>query len=311
MTGSAVQEREFARRLGRSLVPAETFAERVGRALDEGRGFAAGKLGNTERSLLQYPMVLERETDRMRIWAFERMLKAKVLLTAGLFPADSAFYRRFVARYAENVRALDSVGVDPRALRASLELLRYHDVEGEVVRWWDQEPDHSVPYDERRCWLPHLRGRRVLLASPFAQLLAERANRETFEAVWAATGAPWFEPARVEALEFPYGYSRRTWDDFPTALHLLDDIAARLDERDFDLAIIGAGGLGIPIASHVKSTGRVGISLGGHIQPLFGVGGERWRGFADWQEAGIFNHAWIDLPDEYRPEPSETIEDYW
>jgi hypothetical protein len=308
VTATALQEREFERRLGRPLISAADFARRVGEALADGRGFAAGKVANTERAMLQYRMVREREADRLRIWAFERMLTAQALLTAGIFPPDAAFHRRFETGYAEAVRSLDCVGVDPRFLPSSLEVLGFHEVEGDVMRWWDQEPDHRSAGDD---WLGHLRGRRLLLVSPFASLLARRATRETFEAVWASIGKPWFAPAHVDALEFPFGWSPSTWKRFPTALDLLEDIASRVAGRDFDVAIVGAGGLGIPIAAFVKGLGRVGISLGGFVQPLFGIAGERWRGYEDWQRAGIFNDAWIELPPEYHPGPGETLEDYW
>ncbi len=259
--------------------------------------------------MLQYPIVLAREPDRRRIWAFERAMRAKVLLTAGVFPAEPTFYRRFVERYVEDLRRLDSVGLDPHHLSASLDILGFHGIEGDVARYPDQEPDHSLPSDETRCWLPHLRGRRVLLVSPFAKLLARRATRETFEAVWARNAKPWFHPARVEALEFPYGYARTTWERFPTSLDLLEHITTRIAHSDFDVAIIGAGGIGIPIAGFVKGLGRVGISLGGPIQPIFGVMGERFRGQEEWRRH--FNDAWVDMPSEYRPDPSETMENYW
>jgi hypothetical protein len=310
VTAAVSQEREFERRLGRRLISAGRFAELIGAALDRGEGFAAGKLGNSERDVLAQALVMERETDALRVRAFERALVTKVSRTAGIFPLDPEFYRRFGELYAEQVRRLDCIGVDVTRLRATLEVLFFHGIEGEVIDYLDQEPDRSTPNDQARCWLPHLRGRRVLLVSSFAELLRRRATRATFEAVWAKTGKPWFHPADVGAVEFPYGFAPATQARFPTALDLLDDITARIAEREFDVAIIGAGGLGIPIASFVKGLGRVGISLGGAIQPLFGVSGRRWNEREDWRR-DYFNDAWIDMPPEYRPDPAETFENYW
>jgi hypothetical protein len=310
MTAAVSQEREFERRLGRRLISARRFAELIGAALERGEGFAAGKLGNSERDLLRLALVSQRETDPLRIRAFECAVVAKLLRTSGIFPPDPEFCRRFGEFYAEQVRRLDCVGVDVTQLRATLELLFFHGIEGEVIDYLDQEPDRSTPNDPARCWLPYLRGRRILLVSPFAELLRRRATRETFEVVWAKTGKPWFYPADVGAVEFPYGYSPATGERFPTALDLVEDITARIAEREFDVAIIGAGGLGIPIASFVKRLDRVGISLGGAIQPLFGVRGRRWNEREDWRR-DYFNDAWIDLPPEYRPDPAHTFEDYW
>lgn len=145
---------------------------------------------------------------------------------------------------------------------------------------------------------------------PFAELLRERANRATFEAVWRKTGKPWFEPSSVEAVELPYGFTRATQERFETALDLLADLRARVAERDFDVALIAAGPLGEMLAAAAKSHGRVGFSLGGHLQVLFGVLGRRWRALPEWDRDYV-TEAWIDMPERYQPDPAETDEDYW
>ena len=55
------------------------------------------------------------------------------------------------------------------------------------------------------------------MVCPFADLLGERATRETFEAVWAKTGKRWFEPASVSGIELPYGFEPATQERFATA----------------------------------------------------------------------------------------------
>jgi hypothetical protein len=293
-------------------VGAREFADRVGAALSRGQGFAAGKLGVSERMLLRQEIVRRDEASPRRVRAFETALAQMMLPTSGLFPCDAAFYRdRFCPWYAGHVRRLDCIGLFPDALRPSQEIVSAHGLQGEVMNFLDQEPDRSVPADDSRCWLPHLHGRRVLLVSPFAELLRERADAATFEAVWAGIGKRWFHPAAVEAVELPYGYSPKTRARFATAIDLYEDVTQRIAQRDFDVAVIGAGGLGIPIASFVKSLDRVGVSLGGAIQPLFGVLGGRWRDSRRWRR-DYLNDAWIELPDRYRPgRDAETTENYW
>src|SRR5207237_192469 len=83
-----------------------------------------------------------------------------------------------------------------------------------------------------------------------------------------------------------------------TCLDLLGEIEQRVDEHDYDVALIGAGGLGVPLATLVRSRGRVGISLGGALQVLFGVFGERWHSRESWQER-YFTDAWVNMPARY------------
>ena len=300
----------FERALGRALIGRREFVAALGAALGEGRGFAVGKLGGSEQAWLTYPALLEREREPLKLRAFEAALAFRSLRHAGIWPADPRFLQRFAGQFATAVGDLDAIGLFSDAFATELEILRYHRPVGDLMRFEDQEPDRSQGSPVEDCWLEHLRGRRVLLVCPFADLLRERANRETYEAVWGRVGKRWFDPVGIESIEVPYGFDPAVQAEFGTALGLLDVLGARLEQADFDCALIAAGGLGIPLAAAVKRTDRVAVSLGGHLQVMFGVHGERWRQRPEWRD-GIFTDAWISLPERYRPDPALTGENYW
>ena len=286
------------------------FLEELHDALQNGRGYAAGKIGNTERAVLLYPVVREQFQTPLQIRAFELTLANHALRHSGVFPTDHEFLGRFSGEYARTVSRLDCVGLWPDRLGDDVELVARHGFRGHTIPFVDQEPDRSSPSDDSRCYLPFLRGRRVLIVCPFAGLLRERATRETFEAVWSKTGKPWFEPASVQALELPYGYSPATWKRYPTALDLFAEVREQMDALDYDAALIGAGLLGSMLAVAAKEREKVAISLGGHLQILFGVNGPRWRDRVNWRRK-YFNEAWIDLPESSRPGAGESDENYW
>ncbi len=297
-----------------SAVPAQRLSTReeligaIRSALEEKQGFAAGKLGNTEHAILRYPLVLRQGLDAAGVRAYEVFLANHLSRHSGIFPTSPEFLRRFADLYVDAVGSLDSIGV--MAWPADADLLAQHGFEGRPIDFLEQEPDRSVPADQSRCYLPLLRGKRVLLVCPFAEVLRERANRETFEAVWRGIGKTWFEPASVEAVEFPYGFVPETRERYGDALELLGEIRGRIGPASFDVALIAAGGLAIPLAVGLKEHGKVAISLGGHLQVLFGVLGERWRGRRKW-ERNYFNDAWVELPERYRLEAGESAENYW
>lgn len=293
-------------RLGRRV----DFLEQVRAAIVLGRGYAVGKIGHSEKTWLYYPLMLDREVAPAARVAFETAMGYHALRHSGLFPSDPAFLRRYAEFYGPTLQSLDCVGLFRQHAEMQAEILTAYRVTSLLVPYKDHEPDRSSPDDPNNCYLPALRDRKLLLVSPFARLLQARANEETFEAVWRKTGKRWFAPARVEAVEFPYGFSPDTQRRYGTVLSLLEEIQDRIAACDFDVALIGAGGLGIPLASFVKGLGKVGISLGGHIQVVFGVLGARWREKADWNER-YFNPDWIDMPPQYRPLPGESAEDYW
>jgi hypothetical protein len=304
-----MNQRLFERAVGRSLVGRDQYRAELRDAIRSGRGWATGKIGISERAWLIYPLVLASEADPRRIRAYELSLAFKALRQAGIFPADPAFHRRFADAYLAQLQHLDALGLFPDGWSQQVRIVQAYSLAVPLVRFEDQEPDRSTPSREEACWLPALRDRRILLICPFAALLAQRAIEETFEAVWAKTGKRWFHPVDVDALELPYGFDPATQTRYGTALELLEAVKAEIDRRTFDVALIAAGGLGIPIASFVKERGRVGVSLGGHLQVLFGVLGERWR-TREWLDRYV-SDAWIDMPPRYRPNPALTSENYW
>ncbi|MDO5614604.1 MAG: hypothetical protein Q4G16_00310 [Cruoricaptor ignavus] len=54
----------------------------------------------------------------------------------------------------------------------------------------------------------------------------------------------------------------------------------KISKTDFDIAIIGCGAYGFPLASFIKNLGKQAIHLGGVTQLLFGITGKRWE---DWE----------------------------
>lgn len=294
------------------MSPSPRFRALLAHALGPPRaGFAAGKLGFSEQYWLNYPRVLGAGGDRRAIRAYELGLRTHLERQSGIYPPTPEFAREFVVRYASDLRELDVIGLFGTGMET--ELIAHHGARGALIPFKSMEPDRSVPADDASCYLPFLHGRRLLIVAPFADLLRERATQDTFERVWSCIGKGWFHPAQVESIEFPYGFDRSTRARFPTALDLYGWICSRIDSHQFDVALIAAGGLAIPLAAHIKRSGRIGISLGGHLQVLFGVLGRRWRS-REWWAQHYFNEAWIDMPERYRPPHWQQLTDggaYW
>jgi len=296
-----------------ALISKRAFIAELADALRRRTGYAAGKLSYSHVHRLAYRVMSERLTHpELFLRDAERMLRFESHDQLGIFPAAMEFYPRFDAFWVEHLRQLDCIGLFPTLMKPNLRILRHYAVAGRRIDYHDQEPDRSSPSREQDCYLPLFAGRRLLLVCPFADLLRERATRATFEAVWAKTGKRWFEPASVDSLEIPYGFARSTQVRYPTVIDLYERITADLDAKRFDIALVAAAGLAVPIASHLKRRGHLAIDLGGHLQVLFGVLGKRWRDRVDWRERYITD-AWIDMPARYRPEETGVCDDgaYW
>ena len=152
-----------------------------------------------------------------------------------------------------------------------------------------------APYMNEKPWSAHLEGRRVLVIHPFESTIrAQYARREqlfrdpdvlpafdlvTLKAVQSIAGAP-----------VPF----RSWFD------ALDSMREQMEAVGFDVALIGAGAYGFPLAAHAKRLGKISVHLGGALQILFGIRGRRWDERADHQR--FFNPYWT------RPSASEGVE---
>ena len=282
-------------------------------ALEKRKGFALGKLGFSEQCVAGYPLFIRSNPSQTRLKAYESVLRFHGEKQIGIFPTDPAFLKKFADEFVDHLCNLDIIGLfeGPRE-KEIIDGLR---LRGKLIPYRLTEPDQSFPDNPTQCYLPLFQNKKILLVSPFAKLLKERANANTFEKVWSSTGKKWFGPADISTVEFPYSYFTETdtHRQFGNVLNLFKAICDKIGNEEFDVALIGAGALGIPIASYVKNMGRMGISLGGHLQVIFGVAGERWKRDPYYREK-LINGSWIDMPVEYRPNNKELVSDtgaYW
>ena len=74
-----------------------------------------------------------------------------------------------------------------------------------------------------------------------------------------------------------------------------NDIAA----TEFDIALLGCGAYGLPLAAHVKRLGRKSVHIGGACQVLFGIKGLRWDGHE--LISRLYNEHWVRPRETERP----------
>ena len=49
-----------------------------------------------------------------------------------------------------------------------------------------------------------------------------------------------------------------------------------IDKLDFDIAVLGCGSYGMPLAYYIKKIGKSSIYAGAYTQVMFGIKGKRW-----------------------------------
>jgi hypothetical protein len=164
-------------------------------------------------------------------------------------------------------------------------------------------------FNEAVSWMPALNGKRILIIHPFAKTLEKQVPN--FDKLFP--GRTWFKDCEFQFIQPPLtlagNHVDRDWESHYTAF--ISSPAFR-ELKDFDIALIAAGGYGMLIANHIYiSLNRSVIYIGGALQIFFGVIGKRW--FTNRDILNLTNDDWIRPGKEDKPPNFSKVERgcYW
>jgi hypothetical protein len=161
-----------------------------------------------------------------------------------------------------------------------------------------------------RPWSSALRGKRVLVVHPFEKSI--RSQDERRASLFPGQDVlPEF--ASLDVVRAVQSIAGNKPPAFATWFEALDHMKGEVSQRDFDIALIGAGAYGLPLAAHVKRMGKMAIHMGGELQMLFGIKGRRWTVEQSQGRGGFINEQFVFPLEEERPPEWRSVEDgcYW
>ena len=183
---------------------------------------------------------------------------------SGFFPIKKKALEGFVELMKDSINELDLlgswVGIESRYTR---HLGRLHACE---LRYLE-------PYFHEDPWSKHLAGKRVLVIHPFAKLIKRQYDQNRLHIFPGRDVLPQFSLNVIEAVQTLAGERDKRFESWFDALDWMEGEALAVD---FDVAIIGCGAYGFPLAARLKKHGKKSIHLGGATQILFGIKGRRW-----------------------------------
>ncbi len=275
-------------------IDAELAATLIRVALENRQSAMIARFGSTEIKAVLFAKMP---------WIFRQLFERRVFTTmnelSGFFPANHETICQFSDLMIEDMKLLDVLGswrVEERLL------LRYFSAAQRV------ELQALEPYLSDNPWSAALEGRRVLVVHPFSstiesqylekrkllfkdqRVLPELKSLETIKAVQTIAGQK---------------------SAFPDWFAALDSMKNAIDAKDFDVAIIGCGAYGFPLAAHVKRMGKQAIHMGGATQLLFGIKGRRWDSHP--LISPLYNEHWVRPAPEDVPIDASKVENgcYW
>ena len=129
-------------------------------------------------------------------------------------------------------------------------------------------------------WSHYLKEKKVLIISPFVDSI-KKQNENGFQIF--SDGRKLF----LDEQEFVYykafntsagNHIHNSW------VETFDIMCNDISKLDFDIALLGCGGYGLPLCEYIKEKlGRSAIYIGGGLQIMFGVMGNRWENTEYWK----------------------------
>jgi len=223
-------------------------------------------------------------------------------VNAGVFPTDGASLDRFSDVLLDAVSQADVLGVWLN--RNEHRIVRRFCPEAQLV---ELEALNCVLWADP--WSSALAGKTVLVVHPFARTIESQYRTSRTVLFDNPRVLPEFELKTLAAIQSSAGNEC----GFATWFDALERMREDISNIEFDVAIIGAGAYGLPLAAAVKKTGRQAVHLGGATQLLFGIRGRRWETESPDDVVPLFNEHWVRPSAEERPPGSDAVEGgcYW
>ena len=280
---------------GRKIMNVEEANKFIAAAIRAGKPFMAGRYGNVELNAMWHV----REDNKGFIAPVGKAFYA-LQNNAGFFPND----KKLMIKFAEIMRWATSQ-VDLMAIwimfMEQYELSKYGN--NPNYCWLPGvEPYHSK---EGNWWSAALEDKKVLVITPFAKSTEQQYQKR--ELLFPGTNIlPKFKKLIVHKAVQTIAFNRD--DRFNNWFEALDYMYNEAMKEDFDVAIIGCGAYGFPLAAKIKAAGKISIHMGGAVQILFGIRNKRWDG-----SAMTSNPAWVRPSAEETPKNAKNVENacYW
>jgi hypothetical protein len=272
--------------------------------------FVVSRFGHSElRALLTYLHIREDSSDTHKMfsyikgekvepWWSEATIK-KITHNAGVFPNDIGTIEKFCRLILSDMPQIDVLGswlggetwIKP--MMPATKFMRFHDFYHFL---------HAQP------WTVALKHKKVLVVHPFEKSI--QSQYKLRDKIFAGVHRlPDFELITYKAVQSIAGNKPLGFDNWFQALDVMKSDFLTIN---FDIAILGCGAYGMPLATFVKrELKKKAVHLGGNTQILFGIKGSRWESDPNFNY--LFNSHWVKPREEETPTKHETIDSncYW
>lgn len=218
---------------------------------------------------------------------------------AGFFPAEEKAVEQFGEEYIHALKRVDLFGV----FGSHAEDYVAHKYASSAKL---MQISALGPYYFDMPWSSALKGKKVLVIHPFDESIKQQYShrKDLFD---DSNVLPEFTLITLRAVQ-TIGTNTEGFESWFDALNYMKQ---KISEIDFDIAIIGCGAYGLPLAAYVKEIGKKSVLMAGATQLLFGIKGARWDNAPITSK--YYRDSWIRPGDAEKPKNADSVEGgcYW
>lgn len=273
------------KRHDREMISIEMANKKICEMLKSNDPFMIARFGYTEAGILTYYLKSNGQNPH-----YNRKYMNSAFKNAGIFPYGEETLNVFCKEMCDSFSSVDSL--------ASWRVPMFDYLENKCtnLKWYGEFGMLESFWAKEAPWTEGLAGKNVLVVHPFVESIkSQYARRELlFE---DSRILPEFNLITYKAVQTVAGNRDERFDCWIQALEYMAD---EISKVDFDVAIIGCGAYGFPLAARIKrDMNKSAIHMGGATQLLFGITGNRWIGQAQYD--ALVNDYWV------RPNKNERV----
>lgn len=275
------------------ILPAEETSICLSELLRSGKAFFAGRYGANEMNAMA--------VFDLKIKSKMKRVECEMCNGAGFFIKNQNDLYRFSEIMIDSTRELDYIAIWNLSLEEYyIKEYASRDVLMSRLRYFE-------PWYAEKPWTYELKGKKVVVIHPFNETIETQYKKRKllFDNEQLL---PEFELRTVKAVQTIAGSKDGRFDSWFDALDWMYEEAIK---EDFDVALIGCGAYGFPLAAKLKKARKAAIHLGGVLQILFGIRGSRWDN--DPVVSRLYNEHWVYPSQNEHPKNFDNVEQgcYW
>lgn len=283
-------DKSFQKGINQNSISKETYNRILAEAIKNKKPFMVSRFGNVELSwYLKYKILKSNKVNIYREYIrcqIDTVIKEKSIIDNLTFvPKSQEATEKYINLVSESIPKIDVLGSWLK--QENSPYLKFN-VNCKFIYLGFLEP-----YYYEKPWTKSLEGKKVLVIHPMkTSIESQYLKREKL-----FRNPDILPEFNLEVLQAPY------FDDpqFGSWEKIMEFYKKEVLNYDFDVAILGCGSWGMPLAAYLKQLGKVAVHLGGSTQLLFGIIGSRWETqWPEFRDLNLVNEHWV------RPLPEET-----